>query len=95
MPRFSLEVAGAGLARPGGLGQGTSDLRVMRPNAGEGVSNRISSRLRVPPVVQYPRAQRGWSVGVAQKVPLLGRVCQRTEIDRMIKPASWSLNRRS
>ena len=30
MPRFCVEVAGAGLARPGGLGQGTSDLRVMR-----------------------------------------------------------------
>jgi len=37
----------------------TSDLRVMSPNLGEGTSNRISNRLRVPPVVQYPRAQRG------------------------------------
>ena len=37
----------------------TSDLRVMSFNLGEGASNRISSRLRVPSVVQYPRAQRG------------------------------------
>ena len=37
----------------------TSDLRVMSPNLGEGASNRISTRLRVPSVAQYPRAQRG------------------------------------
>jgi hypothetical protein len=50
-------------ASVGCLGSGgwtrTSDLRVMSPNLGEGTSNRISSCLRVPPVVQYPRAQRG------------------------------------
>jgi hypothetical protein len=30
MPRFWVEVAGAGLARPGWSGQGSSDLRVIK-----------------------------------------------------------------
>ena len=55
----SSKVAVGGLARPGDPGQETAGLRVMSPNPGEGASNGISSRLRVPPVVQYPRARRG------------------------------------
>jgi len=38
---------------------GTEARRVMSFNPGEGASNRVSSRLRAPSVVQYPRAQRG------------------------------------
>jgi hypothetical protein len=57
MPRFCLEVAGAGLARPGGLGQGTSDLRVMSQSRGSGTLQRTGRQINPTLVLEFSRAR--------------------------------------
>jgi hypothetical protein len=56
MPRFCIEVAGAGLARPGGLGQGTSDLRVMRLRPQVPASAPFFALSRLPTDLRLKRA---------------------------------------
>jgi hypothetical protein len=56
MPRFCLEVAGAGLARPGGLGQGTSDLRVMSQSRGSGTLQRTGCQINPTLVLEFSSA---------------------------------------